>query len=260
MAKNIEKEIADLQGAINSPATPEAQKVVMRNILAKLQSQAKPTAKAKPTSVIKQVVKKADADNKAKQSAKIEVDWDFIEKYLPNYSSNDDVATSDDLQRFIDGEMDGETEEENIWPIFGEITIPQARVELKKIDENLMQNAIENYEETTGKKYKATSKAEPTKDTKKSNSLDDYNCDELIEKEKAKAKKRVENAVKKANAPKKTEATKNKERIEKVADVVETNLEKRLAKNEVSVEEIRKLIDKTENFLKKLKEALSQAR
>jgi len=34
----------------------------------------------------------------------IEFDWDFIEQYLPKYSSRNDVLESDILQRYIDNE------------------------------------------------------------------------------------------------------------------------------------------------------------
>jgi hypothetical protein len=288
---NIQSEIKDLQEAINSPATPEAQKVVMRGILAKLQNQDKPTAKGDKYQTFGKIFGKASKTMLGNDNGKdvekfysktkktptpkgIEVDFEFIEKYTPDYYTNSNVTMSDDLAKFIDGEMNDEDYQDTIVSEFGEIDVKEAKKLASEIDQELMLNAIEEYEEQTGKKYTKTktlvsvdgkSKLNikvPIKDLnepKKSDTLGDYDCDELIEKEKAKAKKRKANALKKASEPKKTEATKNKERIERVADVVETNLEKRLAKNEVSVEEIRKLIDETESLLTKLKEALKKA-
>jgi hypothetical protein len=87
-----------------------------------------------------------------------------------------------------------------------------------------------------------------------------YDCDDLIEKEKEKAKKRKENADKKAKEPKKTEATKNKEAIEKVSDRVTSNLEKRIDKGEVSKAEIKKLITEAKDLLKMLEKALKTAK
>lgn len=287
MAKNIEKEIADLQGAINSPATPEAQKVVMRNILAKLQSQIKTTAKTEPKKAKyqsfgemlnktsktmlgndngKDVEKFYSKPKKATTPKAIEVDWEFIEKYTPDYSSNYDVTASDDLSKFIDGEMDDEDYQNNIVSEFGEITEKEAEALLIEVDEKLMKNAIAEYEEQTGKKYaksdwtkekKEYDKVAYPKAKKSASSLDDYDCDELIEKEKEKVKKRKANALKKASEPKKTEATKNKERIEKVTEVIETNIEKRIEKGQVSKSELQKLIAETEALLTKLKKAFN---
>lgn len=78
-------------------------------------------------------------------------------------------------------------------------------------------------------------------------------CDELISKadeRKAKAKAAAE---KRANEPKKTDATKNKEAIEKAATRVEKNVEKRVKKGDVSVAEIDKIIAEYETALTKLR-------
>lgn len=36
--------------------------------------------------------------------------WDFVEKYYPNYTSSKKIAENDDLQKIIDGEINGEAE------------------------------------------------------------------------------------------------------------------------------------------------------
>lgn len=36
--------------------------------------------------------------------------WDFVEKYYPNYSSCDEIMRNNDLQKIIDGEINGGAE------------------------------------------------------------------------------------------------------------------------------------------------------
>ena len=84
----------------------------------------------------------------------------------------------------------------------------------------------------------------------KQSSDDDYDCDELIEKEKnrrAKAKER-------ASKPKKSEATKNKEKLEKVFD----NVKERAIEEDITKAELEKLISSTEDLLKLLKDKLAK--
>lgn len=33
--------------------------------------------------------------------------WDFVEKYYPNYSSSDDIAFNNDLEKILHGELTG---------------------------------------------------------------------------------------------------------------------------------------------------------
>jgi len=77
----------------------------------------------------------------------------------------------------------------------------------------------------------------------------DYDCDDLI----AKAEARRLKAKERAKAPQKTEATKNKEKLEKVFD----NVQERAESEEISKAELTKLIDKTEALLKMLKAKLA---
>lgn len=277
MAKNIQKEIADLQAGIDSPATPEAQKVVMRNILAKLKDQVKPKTDEpffrevgsdgydsnKHASKGKKEVSenKSKAKMKAKKEASKSTDkgsnanndqaiYDYLQKNYPRYK--DDLLVEDN---------DGvELSDEEYNSVFFEMVDDlRAKFFNKNNDERDVANDfVERYmsdlPKATTKESKAPTKAEP----KKATNTGGYDCDDLIAKETEKAKKRKENASKKANEPKKTEATKNKERIEKVADAVETNLEKRIAKGQVSKSELTKLIAEAESFLSMLKKALSE--
>lgn len=73
----------------------------------------------------------------------------------------------------------------------------------------------------------------------------EYDCDDLI----AKAEARRLKAKERANQPQKTEATKNKEKLEKVFD----NVKERAESEDISKAELDKLIEKTEALLKMLK-------
>lgn len=94
---------------------------------------------------------------------------------------------------------------------------------------------------------KAGKKEKGKKESPKAKSAD-YNCDELIEA----AMKRSAKAKKRADGPKKTEATKVKKAIEKVEDRIEDKYEK------MSRAEITKLIAETRSLLKLLEATLKK--
>jgi hypothetical protein len=101
-----------------------------------------------------------------------------------------------------------------------------------------------------------TPKTEPKTEKKKSvpvpkadQDKPDYDCDDLI----AKAEARRLKAKERAKAPEKTEATKNKEKLEKVFD----NVKDRAENEDISKTELTKLIEKTEALLKMLKSKLA---
>lgn len=84
-----------------------------------------------------------------------------------------------------------------------------------------------------------------------------YDLDELLNKAKegkAKAKKR---AQERANEPKKTPATRNKEAVAKTTERVTTNVEGRAKKGSVDAREIEKLIAEYEEAISKLKKILA---
>ena len=104
---------------------------------------------------------------------------------------------------------------------------------------------------------KAEPKAEPKVERKKSVPLKksevkdlEYDCDELIEKE----KKRKANAKKRASMPKKSPATKNKEKLEGVLD----NVKERADKGDISKAELIKLIAECKALLKMLQDKLAK--
>ena len=75
--------------------------------------------------------------------------WDFVEKYYPNYSSSDEIAYNNDLQKIIDGEINGCAEDlyndmlnEGI---FEEDIITIAQQRLDKSNAEIYADAIQNY-------------------------------------------------------------------------------------------------------------------
>lgn len=96
-------------------------------------------------------------------------------------------------------------------------------------------------------------------DTKKKKSVplpdemvkkDEYDCDELIRK----AKERKAKAQARAKLPKKSEATKNKEKIETVFE----NVQERVKSDDITKAELLKLIKETEELLKVLRTSLAK--
>lgn len=79
---------------------------------------------------------------------------------------------------------------------------------------------------------------------------DEYNCDELIDK----AIERKKKAKERSQLPKKAEVTKNKEKIDKVI----TNVKERAESDDISMSELQKLIEETEQLLNLLKNRLSK--
>ena len=100
------------------------------------------------------------------------------------------------------------------------------------------------------KKEKVVKQAEPKKE--KAVESNDYDCDELISKEKETRKKRKIAAEKRASQPKKKPATKIKEGIETISDKIEGGVEK----GNVSKAELEKLIASTKALLSRLEKQL----
>lgn len=219
MAKNIAKEIAELEGAISSPATPEAQKVVMRKVLEKL--------KTEQSSLASVSTKKPNVTKMSKPESD---------------------TTSGKIIEFSDGFKYNEVSKAYAKKNWNNEQIYGLRPD--EDSEALIESAsdIDDFD-TFGVEYKAKVKA--SKPTEKDDN--GYDCDELIAKEEKRKNKAKKSAEERAN---KTPATKNKEAIERATDRVEADIEKRLEKGEVSKSELEKLIDKTEALLKVLKSYL----
>lgn len=69
--------------------------------------------------------------------------WEFIEKWLPNYYQNDDVAYSNDLDCYIHGE----TENSQYYKLKERFPdVDDAIVEIEAVDSALFSQAYENYQ------------------------------------------------------------------------------------------------------------------
>ena len=104
---------------------------------------------------------------------------------------------------------------------------------------------------------KAKAEPKPKAEAKNPEDEDDY-CDKVIKQAKERRAKAKANAKKRANEPKKTPATKNKEKVEKTNEKVYINIEKRAEKGEVSKGEILKMIAEHTEAIKKLNKLLAK--
>ena len=107
--------------------------------------------------------------------------------------------------------------------------------------------AFPTFSQSGLEKKPAEKKAEKT-------SLVDWDCDELIEKEKAKLKKRKAAQKKRSS---KSEPTKQRERVEKVTATVEKSIKERIKSGKsVSKKEVLSLIEMYEREIADLKKLL----
>ena len=87
-----------------------------------------------------------------------------------------------------------------------------------------------------------------------------YDLDELLAKARENKAKATKRAKERANEPKKTPATKNKEAVARTTERVVTNVQNRVKKGDVNVGEIEKLIGEYEVAISKLKKILSSVK
>jgi hypothetical protein len=148
--------------------------------------------------------------------------------------------------------------------------------EIKTIKANLNNDAIPDFAKeplkkklaeleeklrTTGakevmKKIEAENKTAPKKESPKSEKkkIVDWDCDDLIEKEKAKLKKRKAAQKKRSS---KSEPAKQRERVEKVTTTVEKSIKERIKSGKsVSKKEVMSLIEMYESEINDLKKLL----
>jgi hypothetical protein len=92
-----------------------------------------------------------------------------------------------------------------------------------------------------------------TKPESKAEKKQPYNCDDLIKEAEERHERAKKAAKERAAAPKKSEATKGKEKIEKVHDAIEKQIEA----GKFTKEQVKKLIAETKDLLKLLEKALN---
>lgn len=282
---DIQKTIKDLEGGIASPSVPDRFKENMRKQVEQLKIQLASMEKSTPTP------KKPKSDkrtfmNDFRNEPKTKTDQEIAEFVMDQYNqgleefeleSASDVLEDQDKQEklikflnrrivpfykkdVISEDVRDILEDENyhllneylgLSGLYGEETQKyyltfkkkHGGSDWKKKQLNPKFFGLEFPEEEPKKKGVPLPKEKQSKD-------DEYDCDELYEKEKqrrAKAKER-------ASRPKKTDATKNKEKLEKVFE----NVKERAMEEEVSKSELEKLISSTEALLKMLKDKLAK--
>ncbi len=72
------------------------------------------------------------------------IDWDFIERYYPNYYRADEILENDLLLKYIDGELDDEEDKERFKRLYK--TKKSAKFAFKKSSEYIMEKANEAYQ------------------------------------------------------------------------------------------------------------------
>jgi len=288
----LQNTIKDIEGGIASPSVPEKFKANMRSQLemlkGKLAEMSKPSAPVKPkatsTPTEKRSVmndlrgtKKPDADRETAMSlmdiysdAEAEFDVEYKEQLLSNQEKQEKFikylnkkilptykkdGLSENIHDILEDEnYHGLNEYLGLSGLFGSesqkyyLTFMKKHggVDWQKKQLNPKYFGLEAEAEETDEKKK---KGVPLPKDKQSND-DDYDCDELIEKEKTRRAKAKERASK----PKKTEATKNTEKLEKVFD----NVKERAIEEDITKSELEKLISSTEDLLKLLKDKLAK--
>lgn len=280
---DIQKTIKDLEGGIASPSVPDRFKNGMREQVAKLKSQLAGMEKSASTPTRKPKAERKTFMNDFRNEPKTKTDKEIAEFVMDQYNQG---LEEFDLESASDVLEDQDKQEKlikflnrRIVPFYKKDGISQDVRDILE-DENyhllneyiglsgLYGEETQKYYMVFKKKYPnskqlnpkffglAESKEEPVKKKgvplpkDKQSTDDEYDCDELYEKEKQRRAKAKERASK----PKKTDATKNKEKLEKVFE----NVKERAMEEEVSKSELEKLISSTEALLKMLKDKLAK--
>lgn len=243
--KDFDDKVKKLERAIASPATPKAQKESFEKILAKLKAtEAELTRGAKKeespnlkSGVTKKFKKGQGTKTKASEHKSLTPYPEFKQAVIL-YLAETEEMTEGDASGIIDAQ---ESEVKKMYDE-GFTTAGVVKTLSKKA-----KKAFENRGKKAKGKKAPVSKQEPN-----------YNCDDLIDKEKERAQKRKVAAAKRAAEPKKTPATKNKVAIENVAERLTKNIDKRIEKGQVNKAELEKLVKTTEELLTSLKARLKK--
>jgi hypothetical protein len=71
--------------------------------------------------------------------------WDFVEKFYPDYYSSNDIARADDLQKLLDGEVNGNAEKILNEEYGGDIDNPQIKIDYTELHHDIYIVAIEEF-------------------------------------------------------------------------------------------------------------------
>jgi len=71
--------------------------------------------------------------------------WRFVEKYYPRYAHADEIAHAGDLQKLLDGEIDGCAEELLHDEYEGNVEHPRIEQDYNAVHVEIYERSIENY-------------------------------------------------------------------------------------------------------------------
>lgn len=76
--------------------------------------------------------------------------WDFVYQFYPNYESSDEIARAGDLQKLLDGEINGYAETMLKEEYDNDPENPQIQADYDSIHREIFEEAIENFIEQGG--------------------------------------------------------------------------------------------------------------
>lgn len=250
MSKTLEREIKTIKANLNNDAIPDFAKEPLKKKLAELEEKLS-------TAGAKEVAAKID---KEKRSPKFKKDdWLSVDTKSQYFTKNKDFHIVNGgvvLQsRWSNDTSEGATYIYEIQP-YGDNS-GKATEPVWIFEKLLKKRSPLKVGETSGKKksptFKELTEKQAQKQSEKSKIVD-WDCDELIEKEKAKLKKRKSAQKKRSN---KSEPTKQRERVEKVTATVEKSIKERIKSGKsVSKKEVTSLIEMYEREITDLKKLL----
>ena len=233
-----EQDIKNIKEVIADPSTPADVKAVMSEVLAKLEGEV--NAKPKATTS-KPVTRPKPTERRVKTPAK-EVESVSFADWMKG--KNIEIKKKTYYWIADDGGADPMVVADTHALV---LKILRDIYDQEKAEDPQMKFAKEIKKAIDTGKDNAKKKAVPLPKDKQL--VDGYDCDELVRK----IKERKAKAKERAKLPKKTEATKNKNKIESVFD----NVKERADDKDISKAEIEKLIKETETLLTLLKSKLS---
>lgn len=74
--------------------------------------------------------------------------WLFVTKYYPDYDHSQAIADADDLQKLLDGEINGCAEDLLNRDYGGDINNPQIQIDYNQLHVSIYEKAIENFLES----------------------------------------------------------------------------------------------------------------
>lgn len=74
------------------------------------------------------------------------IDWDFVEKYYPDYYSADEIAYADDLQKIKDGELEGNAA--RLWEDKFKGDLDAVEAEYNRVHVEIYKESIKSYLES----------------------------------------------------------------------------------------------------------------